>query len=169
MEEKYYALGAGRLYIAPIGTPDTEMRSLKWYAGPTKGGVTLKYTAKEHEIYGWGGELVRTVRYGEKITLTGKLARLYPRVLSAATGAPSEGTSVLLGGKTDEGRHARVRVVLVTEIPERAGGGEVVFEMRCAASSAMTAAFSPDRDSAWEFALTAQRDDAGFSGKLVFS
>ena len=30
MEEKYYALGAGRLYIAPWETPETEVRSLKW-------------------------------------------------------------------------------------------------------------------------------------------
>lgn len=169
MEEKYYALGAGRLYIAPWGTPDDEVRSLKWYAGATKGGVTLAYTAKTHEIYGWGGELVRTVRYGEKIRLSGKLARLYPRVIAAATGSPLNSAEILLGGKTDEGRHARVRVVLVSEIPERTGGGEVVFSMRASASSGMAAALSAERDSAWEFSLHAERDDAGFFGKLVFA
>ncbi len=168
MEEKYFALGAGRLYIAPWGTADTEIRSLKWYAGQTKGGVTLAYAAKTHEIYGWGGELLRTVRYGERIRLTGRLARLYPRVIAAATGSPVSGQAVLLGGECGEGRHRSVRVLLVSEIPERAGGGEVVFDMRAAASSGLSLSLTPDRDSAWEFQLSAERDDAGFSGRLVF-
>ncbi|MBQ8746243.1 MAG: hypothetical protein IJZ08_00035 [Clostridia bacterium] len=166
MEEKYYALGAGRLYIAPWETPEAEVRSLKWYAGQTKGGVTLAYTAKEYEVRGWGGELQRTVRYGGKIRLTGKFARLYPRVIAAATGAPVSDSAILLGGKGEAGT-ARVRVILVSEIPESAGGGEVVFSMRAGASSGMSVHFSPERDSAWDFSLTAESDDAGVSGKLV--
>lgn len=166
MEEKYYALGAGRLYIAPWETPEAEVRSLKWYAGQTKGGVTLAYTAKEYEIRGWDGELQRTVRYGGKIRLTGKFARLYPRVIAAATGAPVSDSAILLGGKGDAGT-ARVRVILVSEIPESAGGGEVVFSMIAGASSGMSVHFSPERDSAWDFSLTAESDDAGVSGKLV--
>ena len=166
MEEKYYALGAGRLYIAPWETPEAEVRSLKWYAGQTKGGVTLSYTAKEYEVRGWGGELQRTVRYGGKIRLTGKFARLYPRVIAAATGAPVSDAAILLGGKKETGT-ARVRVVLVSEIPQSAGGGEVVFSMRAGASSGMSVHFSPERDSAWDFLLTAESDDAGVSGKLV--
>ena len=56
---------------------------------------------------------------------------------------------------------------LVSEIPESAGGGEVVFSMRAGASSGMSVQFSPERDSAWDFSLTAECDDAGVSGKLV--
>lgn len=169
MEEKYYGLGAGRLYIAPWHVSEEEARSLKWYAGPTKGGVTMAYSAKVHEIKGWGGEIVRSVRYGEKITLTGKLSRLYPRVLAAAVGAPIEANTVHLGGKTNEGRHARLRVILVCALPASAGGGEIVFSMCAAAASPAAFVLSPDRDSAWSFSLTAETDDAGLKGKLVFA
>ena len=168
MEEKYYALGAGRLYIAPAEVSEAAARSLRFYAGATKGGVKLQYSAKVHEIKGWDGEVVRSVRYGARVRIEGRLVRLYPRVLAAATGSPTDGSIVYLGGKTDAGRHARVRIVLVAEIPESAGGGEVVFSLIASASSGAELSLSPERDSAWKFSLIAESDDAGVMGKVVF-
>ena len=112
-EEKRFGLGAGKLYIAPAGVSAEHAVSSSWYAGPTKGGVTLAYSAKVHEITDFSGRLVRSVRYGERIRLEGELVRLYPEVLARVIGAqPSPGT-LDLGGVCREGRTARVRVVLV--------------------------------------------------------
>lgn len=167
MDEKYFGLGAGRLYIAPLSVSEEEARSLKWYAGPTKGGVTLAYTAKTHDVTGWDGSLSRSIRYGERIRLTGKLSRLYPRVLAAATGSPSGADAVLLGGRLPEGRHPRLRVMLVCELPTEVGGGEIVFSFRATAASGASIHLSPERDSAWSFDLTAETDGAGFAGRMV--
>ncbi len=163
MEEQIFGLGAGRLYIAPATVSEAEATALTYYAGPTKGGVTLAYTAKTHEILGWGGEVVRSIRYGERLRLTGKLSRLYPRVLAAATGGTLRDGAVTFGG----GPTRRVRVVLVTDLPEKAGGGETVFSFIAAAASPFTLSLTPSHDSAWEFSLTAETDGAGFTGKWV--
>lgn len=167
MEEKYFGLGAGRLYIAPLSVSEEEARSLKWYAGPTKGGVTLAYRAKTHDITAWDGSLARSVRYGERIRLTGRLARLYPRVLATATGSPAAADAVLLGGRLPQGRHPRLRVMLICELPTEVGGGEIVFSFRATAASGATLTLSPERDSAWSFDLTAETDSAGFAGRMV--
>ncbi len=169
MNEKYFGLGAGHLYIAPLSVSEAEVRSEKWCAGPTKGGVTLAYAAKNHDITGWDGSLVRSIRYGERLRLTGKLSRLYPRMLSALTGSPvsAAGTAVFLGGRLPEGRHSRLRVMLVCELPAEVGGGEIVFSFRATAASGASITLSPQRDSSWSFDLTAETDGAGFAGRMV--
>ncbi len=169
MEEKYFALGAGRLYIAPENVSEAEARSMKWYAGATKGGVQMTYFNRVHEITAWDGAVIRSVRYGERVRVEGRLLRLYPRVLSAATGSPLDGSAVYLGGRGAAGRHTRVRVTLVCALPKSAGGGEIVFSFIASAASGAVLSLSPERDSAWQFSLTAETDDAGFSGKVVFS
>lgn len=167
-EEKCFGLGAGRLYVAPVSTPEAEMHSLKYYAGPTSGGAELSYSAKIHEITDYAGTLVRAIRYGERISLRGRMARLYPRVLAAATGSPLTENALFPGGVTESGRGARVRVLLVCALPEEAGGGDMCFSMTAAASSGFSFHLSPERDSSVGFQLTAETDGAGFSGKLVF-
>lgn len=168
-EEKRFGLGAGKLYIAPAGVSAEHAVSSSWYAGPTKGGVTLAYSAKVHEITDFSGRLVRSVRYGERIRLEGELVRLYPEVLARVIGAqPSPGT-LDLGGVCREGRTARVRVVLVCRLPESAGGGEMRFSMLAGASSGAALALTGERDSAVRFVLTAETDGAGLSGRMVLA
>lgn len=167
MEEKLFGLGAGRLYISPLSVSEEESRSKLWYAGPTKGGVTLAYSVKNHDITGWDGSLVRRIRYGERIRLTGRLSRLNPRVLSVVTGSPAGEGGVLLGGRLPGGRHTRLRVVLVCDLSEEVGGGEIVFSFRATAASGTSVTLSPARDSAWDFDLTAETDSAGFAGRMV--
>jgi hypothetical protein len=163
MEEQIFGLGAGRLYIAPATVSEADATSLTYYAGPTKGGVTLSYTAKTHDILGWGGEVVRTIRYGDRLKLTGRLSRLYPRVLAAATSGTLKEGVVTFGGAPTR----RVRVVLVADLPEEAGGGETVFSFLAAAASPFSLSLTPDHDSGWEFCLLAETDGAGFTGKWV--
>ncbi len=163
-ETTTYTLGAARLYIAPAEVPEGEATSLKYYAGPTSGGVRLTYTPRLHEVKNWAGDTVTSIRYGEKITLTGKLSRLYPRVLAAATGSVyTDGT--VYPGKSR--RLARVRVVLLCDIPDEAGGGEAVFSFLAAAASPAAVHLLPTKDGGWDFSLTAQTDGAGLWGKWV--
>lgn len=167
MEEKLFGLGAGRLYISPLSVSEEETRSERWLAGPTKGGVTLAYSVKNHDITGWDGSLVRRIRYGERIRLTGRLSRLYPRILAAVTGSPADEKGVLLGGRLPGGRHTRLRILLVCDLPSEVGGGELVFSFRATAASGTSITLSPARDSSWDFDLTAETDDAGFAGRMV--
>lgn len=166
-EEKRFGLGAGKLYIAPAGVSEENAVSPTWYAGPTKGGVTLSYTAKVHEITDNFGRLVRSLRYGERLRLEGELIRLYPQVLARVIGAAPYPGKLELGGIGKEGRAARVRVVLVCRIPKEAGGGEMRFSMLAGASSGASLSLTGERNSAVRFALTAETDGAGFSGKMV--
>lgn len=169
-EEKYFGLGPGRLYIAPLSVPEAEARSLRYYVGPTKGGVHLAYSAKIHEITDYTGRLIRQLRYGERIRLSGRMARLYPAALRAVTGSPGQGGLTALGGQGEAGRLQRVRVILQCALPAGStGGGEMGFS--CVASAVSGAAFSlsGDRDCACDFSLTAESDDAGMCGRLVFS
>lgn len=169
MEERYFALGPGRLYIAPASTTEAESRSMKWYAGATKGGVQITYSARMHEITAWDGAVIRTVRFGERLRVDGRILRLYPRVLAAATGSPMEGNTVYLGGRGPGGRCARVRVTLVCALPKSAGGGDVVFSFIASAASGASLSLTPERDSSWQFSLMGETDSAGFSGKAVFA
>ena len=167
-EEKVFGLGAGRLYIAPASVSEEEARTLPYYAGPTKGGVTLTYNAKIHEITDYCGRLVRSLRYGERVRAEGRLSRLYPRVLTALTAAPAWDGVLGLGGIGDSGRLVQVRAVLVCALPEEAGGGEFVFSMLATASEKVMLTLSSMHDSSVGFSLTGETDGAGFSGRMVF-
>lgn len=167
-EEKCFGLGPGRLYIAPVSIPEEELFTMPWYAGPTKDGVTLSYCAKVHEITDYFGTLVRSVRYGERIRLEGKLSRIYPGAICRAVGAPFYGGEIPLGALSDAGRCAQVRVGILCTLPEGAGGGDMRFVMRASASSGAILALSAQRDSSVAFSLTAETDGAGMTGRLVF-
>lgn len=168
-EEKRFGLGAGKLYVAPAGVSEENAVSPTWYAGPTKGGVTLTYTAKVHEITDISGRPVRSVRYGERIRLEGELVRLYPEVIARVIGAPPFPGKLELGGVSLAGRTARVRAVLVCRLPKSAGGGEMRFSMLAGACSGAALSLTGERDSAVRFALSAETDGAGFSGRMVLS
>lgn len=168
-EEKCFGLGPGRLYIAPVSVPESEVFSVPWYAGPTKDGVTLSYSAKIHEITDYYGALARSIRYGERVRVEGRLSRIYPSAVCRAVGAPFSAGTIAFGAVSDAGRLAQVRVGLLCALPEACGGGEMRFLMRASASSGAILALSAQRDSAISFSLTAETDDAGFSGRLVFA
>lgn len=166
-EEKIFALGPGRLYIAPAGIPESKIRSLLYYAGPTKGGVTLKYETKIHEITDYRGKVIRCIPYGEKLRAEGKLARLNPHVLADAVGIPYEKRILAFGSRRKSGRIHRLRVMLVCTIPAEAGGGEFVFSMICTAASGTAFTLSPERDSSYTFSFLGESDGAGMQGKAV--
>jgi len=167
-EEKLYGLGPGRLYIAPAEVSEKEACTLSYYAGPTKDGVKLAYSVKIHEIVDYYGALVRSLRYGERVRVEGRLTRLHPKVIARLLGSPEDAYAIRFGGTPARGKLTRVRVVLVCALPAEAGGGEMRFSMLATASSEAILALSGGRDSAIGFALTAETDDAGFSGRLVF-
>lgn len=168
-EEKLFGIGAGRLYIAPAWVDAERSVSVAYYAGPTRGGVTLAYQNKIHEITDYYGRLIRQIPYGDRIRVEGRLARLYPQVMNRLIGAPQSTTAVRFGESGEGGRAAQVRVTLVCTLPESAGGGEMCFSMLASAVSGAAMAFSADRDSSVSFSLTGESDGAGFSGRLVFS
>ena len=166
-EEKCFGLGPGRLYIAPVGVGEEELFRMTWYAGPTKDGMTLSYSAKTHEITDCAGRLVRTVRYGERIVLEGRLSRLYPGAICRAIGADAPAGEILFGSVGQGGRCASLTVGILTPLPAEAGGGEMRFVMRASASSAAALALSALRDSSVSFRLTGETDGAGFTGRMV--
>ena len=166
-EEKRFGLGAGKLYIAPASVSEEEAVSPVWYVGPTKGGVTLAYTAKVHEITDCCGRLVRSVRYGEKIRLEGEMVRLYPQGIARILGASEHPGKLEWGGVCPRGKTAQVRAVLVCRLPREAGGGEMRFSMLAGASAGASLSLSGERDSAVRFSLTAETDGAGLSGRMV--
>lgn len=165
-EEKVFGLGAGRLYIAPATLSEEESVALTYYVGPTKGGVTLTYAAKLHEITDYSGRVVRTLRYGERIRLEGALSRLYPVAISRILGGDASETAILFGGMPQAGRHAPVRATLVCQLP--GGVGEMRFSMLAGAAAGAALSLTGERDSAIRFTLSAETDDAGFVGRMVF-
>ncbi len=166
-EEKCFGLGPGRLYIAPVGVGEEELFRIPWYAGPTKDGMTLSYSAKIHEITDYTGAVVRSVRYGEKIVLEGKLSRLYPAAICRAIGADVRTGEIPFGSLGAAGRCASLTVGIITPLPAEAGGGDMRFVMRASASSSAALALSALRDSAVSFRLTGETDGAGFAGRMV--
>jgi len=160
-EENTIGLGAGRLYLAPASLTEEAARDARYYAGPTRSGLTLTWSARVHEITDYWGRLVRAVRFGERIRLEGRLTRLSPTVLSGMTG--------IRGGVRVRAPRTRMRVVLVCALPAEAGGGEMVFSMIASQIGAPAVALTDARDSSYPFTLTAETDGAGMTGRLVFS
>lgn len=167
-EEKLFGLGPGRLYIAPAEVSEMDACSLAYYAGPTADGVKLAYSVKVHEIVDYYGALVRSLRFGERVRVEGRLTRLHPKVIARLIGSEEDAFALRFGGAPLRGKLTRVRVVLVCTLPAEAGGGEMRFSMTATAASSAILALSGGRDSSIGFALTAETDDAGFSGRLVF-
>ena len=158
-EEKTFALDAGRLYVAAGDVDAEELRKPAFYAGPTDGGVNLSYTSEVYEITDDRGCVIDTITYGEKTTVTGKLARFQSRVLAGLTGCPryaDDGSvSVTLGGRA-AARRQTVSVLLVCPLPD---GEEFTLYARCAADSGATMRFSKEHSGAIGFSVTA--DDGG--------
>jgi hypothetical protein len=147
--------------------PEEKAASFSYYVGPTKGGVTLHYAARVHEIIDYFGSRVRTLRYGESIRLEGELSRLYPTALARALGARRTAEGIELGCTGDAGRAAQVRAVLVCRLPDEAGGGEMRFSFLAGASAGAALTLSPQRDTGVRFTLTAETDGAGLTGRMV--
>lgn len=88
-----FALAPGKLYLCAGNVPKAAMRRQENYAGPTRGGVKVKYTSKIHEITDADGNCMATLRYGERITVTGNLARITPHMIAELIGADGENVS----------------------------------------------------------------------------
>lgn len=91
--ENEFALAPGKLYLCAGNVPKNEMQRKENYAGPTRGGVKVKYSAKKKEILDTDGNTVATVRYGEKVTVSGSLARITPHIIAELIGADGENVS----------------------------------------------------------------------------
>ncbi len=159
-EEKIIGLGAGRLYLAPASVTEEQAQDSRYFAGPTRGGVTLVWSARIHEITAYTGRLVRAIRFGERVRLEGRLARLSPVLFSYMTGRWER--ERLPASRT------RMRVVLRCALPPAAGGGEMVFSMIASQTGTPSLTLHSSRDSSYPFTLTAESDDAGMTGRLVF-
>ena len=159
-EDRIFALDAGRLYVARGDVDAEELRTPACYAGPTDGGITLSYTSEVYEITDDRGCVIDTIPYGEKTTVSGKLARFQTRVLAGLTGCPrrtAEGSvSVTLGGRGTSRRQS-VSVLLVCPLPD---GEEFTLYARCAADSGASLRFSKEHSGAISFSLTADEGGA---------
>ena len=85
-----FALTSGELYLASGAVGKKDMRRPENYAGPTRGGVRVKYTARVSEIFDEDGNVAATLRYGERTCVSGTLARISPRLLSVLIGSDAE-------------------------------------------------------------------------------
>ena len=85
-----FALTSGELYLASGAVEKKDMRRPENYAGPTRGGVRVKYTARVSEIFDEDGNVAATLRYGERTCVSGTLARISPRLLSVLIGSDAE-------------------------------------------------------------------------------
>ena len=85
-----FALTSGELYLASGAVEKKDMRRPENYAGPTRGGVKVKYTARVSEIFDEDGNVAATLRYGERTCVSGTLARISPRLLSVLIGSDAE-------------------------------------------------------------------------------
>ena len=154
-EDRIFALDAGRLYVAAGDVDAENLRAPAYYAGPTDGGITLSYTSEVYEITDDRGIVIDTITYGEKTTVSGKLARFQARVLAGLTGCPHRATdgsvSVTLGGKGTNRRQS-VSVLLVCPLPS---GEEFTLYALCAADSGASLRFSKEHSGAIGFSLTA--------------
>lgn len=164
--ESAYALDAGTLYIASGNVSEATLRQTKYYAGETDGGCRVKYTAKVRELANDSGEIVDTVRYGERMTVSGKLKKMKLTSLAALCGCRSQfetkshklepGTSGMRGKK------GIVSALIVCPLPD---GGEFTTYVKGSASSGADLILSNERSSGIAFEISSIAD-SGSCGSL---
>ena len=159
-----FALAPGKLYLCAGNVPKSERRRPEKDAGPTRGGVKVKYSVKTHEITDADGNCVAVLRYGERVCVTGKLAHITPRMIAGLVGdsgenVTAEGTVQLCAGRPS------LRYLTFYLVCPIDGGEE--FELYLRSSAAQGAVFSLGgaEENGLSFTLVS---DSGFGGRRAF-
>lgn len=102
-----FSLGPGEIFIAPGKVSAEKLFDAANKAGDTEGGCVLKYEYKSKELYDVWGNLASTLRFGEKVSVTGKLRRIGAAALSA-----------LISGDGKSGGRGQVSVMVLCPLPD---------------------------------------------------
>ena len=165
--ESAYALDAGKLFIAAGNISEDNMRQERYYAGDTDGGCRVKYTAKVRDITNDAGEVVDRVRYGETMTVSGRMKKIRLTSLAALCGCRSQfGTrshKLDAGASGMRGKKGIVSALIVCPLPD---GGEFTTYIKGSASSGADLMLTNERSSGISFEITSLAD-SGACGSLT--
>lgn len=103
---KEYSLGPGEVYMAPGKVDEGELYHIANKIGDTEGGCVLRYEYKLKELYDVWGDLVTALRFGEKVTVEGRLRRIFGSALPT-----------IISGDRSSGGRGVVSVLLVCPLP----------------------------------------------------
>lgn len=134
-----FSLGAGVMYICRGNVPEAEMERYSRKAGDTEKGLSLTYEYKTRELYDVEGNSAGILRYGERLTVKGKLCRIiadsFKAMMSkdAVYGGTSELTVLLVCPlPEDESFRLYLRGAVPTGMTFAvADGGGLDFELVC--------------------------------------
>lgn len=163
-----FALSPGKLYLCAGKIPKEKMRCPENYAGPTRGGVKVKYSAKTHEINDADGNTVAVLRYGERMTVTGNLARITPHMIAELIGA--EGENVTSSGtvRLSAGRPGLKHLTFYLVCPIDNGEEFELYLLSSAADSAVFSLGTPD-ENGMAFTLVSENSLNGRRSSISFS
>lgn len=126
-----FALGPGRVYIAGGRVDEEEMSARGVCAGVTEGGCALVYSYRTKELLSVDGEAAGMLRFGETVTVKGRLCRIGARAMELITGGT---VSVLLECPLPDGDvftvYLRGGIPTGVKFTAAAGGG-LDFELTC--------------------------------------
>ena len=129
-----FTLGPGEIYIRPGRVPQDEMEDYMYKAGDLMGGCNLKYEYSVRDLYDVNGEIAGTLRYGEKLSLTGKLCCILKDALATLTRKRGSRMSVLVVSPVSETEALRIFMegAVVTALDFGMSDlSTVEFEIRC--------------------------------------
>ena len=166
--ESAYALDAGKLYVASGSVSEENMRAEQYFAGDTDGGCRVKYTAKVKDIVNDAGEIVDRVRYGETMSVSGKLKKMRLTSLAALCGCrlitAQRSHKLSPGSQGMRGKKGIVTALIVCPLPD---GGEFTTYLRGSASSGADLMLSSDRSSGIAFEITSLTDGSACGALTV--
>lgn len=166
--ENEFALAPGKLYLCAGNVARSAMRCPENYAGPTRGGVKVKYSAKNHEITDADGNTVATLRYGERVTVTGNLARITPHMIAELIGADGENVSDTGMVRLSAGRPSLKYLTFYLVCPID-GGEEFELYLRSSAADCATFSLGTSDENGLAFTLVSENTLGGRHASISFS
>ncbi len=150
-----FSLGPGEVYMAPGRVSAGELYDITKKAGDTEGGCVLKYEYRTKELYDVRGNLATTLKFGEKLTVTGRLKRITENTLP-----------MIISGDRSMGGRGQVSVLLLCPLPD----GEC-FRLYVRGGVTDGAVFNVKEGGCVEFSLTCGKElaDPEFCMRSVFS
>lgn len=85
-EVRGFALGPGKIFAAEGKIAEDVLESKKYLVGEARDTCTLRYEYKTKELYDTDGNVAATLRFGEKVRVSGNLDRMIPDALPVILG-----------------------------------------------------------------------------------
>lgn len=167
-----FALTSGELYLASGAVEKKDMRRPENYAGPTRGGVRVKYTARVSEIFDEDGNVAATLRYGERTCVSGTLARISPRLLSVLIGSDAENIVPSADGSAElalSGERAHRNTLSFLLICPLDGGEEFQLYLRSSAPSEAVMELGTCSENGISFSVISESGLTGKRASVSFS